>query len=315
MVITSKDKNLIIDSLLKKFANYPLITYDYIKGFIEAYENDENTYDGFDLNTKDYPTDTDNPHLYISFKVQSFIYNKLCSLATEDADILLGLVDDKMRIVNMVAKRFNFTDEKKKEDYLMDALTSFTGDDSIDTHITRYVIAKIKGVPYETKREQELRVKANREQQETAVTKKDKKKKKKNKVVAPEPVVPAVESVQEVVLEPVTKVEAKEVSAYDLCLQRCSMVPGSKEKDEFVETFLSLGTYDVIDYKDNKEYTMYMLLRFGMINDTFYSLVEISQICELDLRTILGFEKYTIEVMRKHINEKIDYYYKLVINN
>ena len=30
------------------------------------------------------------------------------------------------------------------------------------------------------------------------------------------------------------------------------------------------------------------------------------------MRTILGFEKYTVEVMRTHLNAKVDYYYKLI---
>lgn len=319
MTITNNEKNLIIDSLLKRFKDYEIITYEYISNFIKAYEDEEPSYDGFDLKLSDYPTDT-NPYLYISFKIQSFIYNKLCSLATEDADILLTLVSDKMRIVNMIARKFNFTDETKKEDYLMDALTSFNGDDSIDTHITRYVIARIKGVPYETKKEQITRVEAKKETVEVGKTKKGKKKKNREFTNSVPVIVPPVveektqviESVPTpepvVVLEPQTKEE----TAYELCLKNCHLAKGSKEADEFVQTFLNFGTYDLIDYTNNKEYAMYMLLRFGFVNENYYSLREIALITNLSFKNILNFEKYTVEIMRQHLNAKVDYYYKLV---
>ena len=311
MTITNNEKNLIIDSLLKRFKDYELITYDYIMGFITAFINEEETYDGMELRIGEYPPDT-NAYLFISFKIQSLIYNKLCSLATDDADVLLELVSDKMRIVNMVARKFNFTDEQRKEDYLIDALTSFDGEESIDTYITRYVIARIKGVPYESKKDQEARIESKVVIPETKKDKKNKKKKnrelKPDKVIVPE----VIEEVSEPEVIQPKKEEVKEESAYEVCLKRCSLAKGSKEKDEFVQTFLNFGTYDLIDYSKNKEYGMYMLLRFGFINETYYSLPEIVLITNLDMRTILGFEKYTVEVMRTHLNAKVDYYYKLI---
>ncbi len=323
MKINSKEKNLIIDSLLKKFADYSIITYDYIANFVKAFEDEDKSYDGFNLEIDFCPTDV-NQYLYVIFKIQSFIYNKLCMMSLDDADILLALVNEKMRVVNMVARRFNFTDEQKKENYLIDALTMFDGTESIDTHITRYVIAQIKGVPFKTKKEEEEKIRLQNVQeqakQEALIqSKKEKKKNKKNKNVVLNKV-SSLEDLGKVNEEPIsnkvitTEQVPKEETVLELYLKKCNKAKGSKEKDEFVETFLNLGTYDLIDYANNKDYAMYILLRFGLINDTFYNITEIAQISDIDIRTILGFEKFTVEVMRLHINEKIDNYLKLLIS-
>lgn len=316
MNITSKDKNLIIDSLLKKFSLYSIITYDYINDFIKAFENEDEKYDGIDLGIKDYPEDT-NPYLFISFKIQSAIYTKLCALAIDDADILLNLVTDKMRVVNMIARRFNITDEKKKEDYLIDALTEYDNSEAIDTFITRYIIAKIKGLPFVTKREEEQKVIKRKEEIEQI--QKDKKKQKKKNKQSNLPLTNVTKvTTKEKVLPPESddkQVVTKEETPYELCLKNCQIAKGSKEKDEFVATFLNLGTYDLIDYSKNKEYAMYMLLRFGLVNETYYSLQEIALICKMELGKVLNFEKYTIEIMRTHLNAKVDYYLKVLTNN
>ncbi len=288
MVLTDGEKREVVNVLIKKFALFDCITEEYIEGFVNAYVNGDGHYDGFDFGNEDCPLDT-NPYLFVSFKIQSFIYLKLCRLANEDADILLMLVEDRRKIVNMIGRKLNFTDETKKEDYLIDALLSFNGEESLDTFITRYVMAKIRGVPFVLK-EKNIVVK---QEQEIPSKGKGKKNKKKIKNVALKP----------------TRIDNS--LSYDIDLKGLN---GSLVKDEFVNKVLDTGILDLIDYEIDKRFTIYILLRFGLLNGTYYSLEDIGTILG-DSKLGLSFEKKMIDLLSKEVNFGADEAMKLQKSN
>lgn len=330
MKLTNDEKNLLIKNLNEKFSSFDIITPEYIEKFVEAYNNGDNTYDGIDISVDSNSLET-NFYLFVSYRIQAVLYRKLCVLANEDVDVLLSLVNDKKRVLKMVCRRFNFNNDEAAENYLMDAIASFDGSESFDSYITRYVIAQIKGVEFVPK--SKVVVKPVQASEDETKGKKKKKKKKKNKGTSfitiskdslkskqpeetePETavvVVPKKDMEEQPVKEEIT---INENSPYQMCLVRSKEYVGSREKDEFVETFISMGTYDLLDFSNNVSFAMYVLLRFGFVNDLYYSLPSIASIIGIELKEVLSYERFVADVMKMHINKKIDYFAKLLLEN
>lgn len=211
MILEKKERNSIIESSLKKFSKYAFISYDYVDNFIEAIVNEEKTYDGIDIGLKNI-NENNNVALYVELKLKDYLYLKICRVAQDDADVLLNLIEDTQKHALLVFKRMNVKDTNKCENYVMDAINNYDGLENFNTYLTRYLMAKIKGIPYvreekvEKKPEEQAYV-PRKYNKKPPKKPKDKNKKKKGKC---DPSVSSVATSEEQKVAPVE--EAKSIS-------------------------------------------------------------------------------------------------------
>lgn len=323
MIIEKHELKQLINSLVLKFQNFDVISYDYIVDFVNAIINDDKQFDGINIDNLDFKDDM-NPQFFIQFKVQNYIYYKLCKLALEDADILLQLVDDKSRVMALICRKLNFEDTSKCEDFIMEAIGLYDASESFDVFLSRYFRTKIKGQDFILKKEE------NVSNVTTCLDKKAKKKQKKKKRKEKSVVITDIgkkdaehevsEEIKEdnSIDESVNKASISEIEeeidvisyATGLCKNRV----GSANVDNFVQLCRMVQLIQKIDIKGNLKYGTYLLLRFGYINNSYYDREEISQMLELNILEVINFERYTLRMVKDIINRKVDKYEEYVLS-
>lgn len=147
MVLEKKNRNFIIESTLNKFRKYTFIDYNYVNNFIEAIINEEKTYDGINIVLGDL-TDQENFALFVEMKLKDYLYLKVCKVAQYDSDVLVYLVEDIKNKALLVFSKMGLSDTSACEDYLIDAIADYDGLENFGSYQTKYIMAKIKGIPY-----------------------------------------------------------------------------------------------------------------------------------------------------------------------
>lgn len=276
-------------SLNKKFFLYSFITEEYIKEIL-----DELMLNGSYKSIQITDNLSTNPLFDISFKIQTYIYLEICKLCENDVDVLLSLVEDKRRIVNLVLRKLKVDDNSKLDDYIMECTTLYNGKESFDSFLTRYVMSSIRGVPFII--ENKIDNTKEEEKKEEVNTKKNKKKKKKQKNI-------------NVVTENKV-IEVNRESYYDQCFNKCISFKGSAIKDEFINWVLLSDLVNFVQNYDDEKYKIYFLMRYGLMNDSYYSREEIAMVMQLPLVDIINYERKTINDLKTYINNSFMEYEK-----
>lgn len=304
MFIDTKGINEITSSICDKFKNFNVdfTGRSYIMSFVCALNESKSTYDDIDISGFSV-SENENPLLAVSFFIQNIIYKKLCVLANTDDDVLLQLVEEKMKIASMPCRKYNFSDNNKKEDFLMEVFSCYDGMESFDNFIIRYFISKIKGVPFKMKEvveERTLPVEQN------VKSKRNSLKKKKTKVVTGK-----VESDDKKVIESKNDVV---IDPYSEAKRMCGNRIGSGCLDEFISVCREINLVTSITDNNDNQFKIYVLMRFGYINDSFYTRREIGNITGITFSNILLYEKQIIEYVRGIVNKQLDGYSSYVLN-
>ncbi len=181
MEISKKEQNELVASISEKFKDSQIITYDYVLEFLNAILSEKTSYDNLPINVEALKRAT-NSTMEINYIIQNSIYTKLCSLASTEIEALLFLIEDKKSVATMVLRKLGVTDLSKAEDYLIDAFANFTGDENFNTFLTRYIMAKVKGTPFQTKTEIEAESAKKKAAAIPDTSTKKKKKKKRSEI-------------------------------------------------------------------------------------------------------------------------------------
>ncbi len=326
MFISKDDYEYLYKSLKSKYGLYDFIDDNYILNMLDTLK-ETGKFETIDIVTG--CPEGSNPLFYFSFKIQNYLYYLICKKSEDDVDVLLSLVEDKRRVANLVLKKMNNDDFSKVDDYIMEIALIYNGEESFDSFITRYIMSVIKGVSFEVTK---IQVTPKVEVNEEIVKKNKKSKKKKNKGIKDGFDIKVIRSnetptrndeaseletnicdeskIQElsVIPEVLTESEYKEPTLYEFVLDVCSRIKGSGIRDSFIDMILSSDLINKIDMLDNQNYKIYFLLRYGLLNDSFYTIEEISSIMKLCISDVLLFERHTIKLLRDYMNRTFDFY-------
>lgn len=363
MLFSKQDFEYLYNSLSKKFSLYDFIDDNYLNSLLNSLCN-TGSFENLTITKEEISSDV-NPLFYLGFKIQNYLYYKVCKLAEEDIDILLVLVEDKRRVVNLVFRKLKVEDTTKLEDYIMNVATLYNGEEAFDTFLTRYVMSSLKGVSFEMVR----KTKEEKEPEKIVDTSKKKKKKKKDKknkgssLVAEKPkkeddVVfvsveesslnkdfirgtgvscdsAGTEGIIEEVNEPdtmeatndwdtgVVLVEdscckseevsdilevVEEVGYFDKVVEKCNLIKGTAIRDNFIGMVLMCDLVDKISFVDDECYKIYFLMRYGLMNGSFYNREEVAMICEISLEEVISYERRTINYLRNYLNQVVNNY-------
>ncbi len=326
MLFSKKDYEYILSSLTKKFSLYDFITQEYLINMLDSLM-DSGTFEDLTILYDDAKNDV-NPLFYINFKIQNYLYYKICKLCEEDIEVLLSLVEDKRRVINLIFRKMKVEDDSKLDDYVMSIASLYNGMESFDSFITRYIMAQIKGVPFTMEKSASASTTSDK-LEEVPKDKKKKKKKKtteKMKIIVVEKVVPSTSSLPDAdlkVLEPVIleeqndlipdNVQILQVSLYQKCLEKCEYIKGSLNKDGFIEMVLMSDLVNTISLLNDEAYKIYFLMRFGLMNSSFYSKEEIASIMECNILDIIEYEKKVIVDVRNYYNRALSSYESYIL--
>lgn len=304
MLIDTKKISEITSSICDKFKNFDVdfTGCSYIMSFVCALNECRSTYDGIDISGFSV-SENENPLFAISFFIQNAIYKKLCVLANTDDGVLLQLVEEKMKIASMPCRKYNFSDNNKKEDFLMEAFSCYDGSESFDNFIIRYFISKIKGVPFNKNKQVTENTLLGKQE---VKGKNNSLKKKKTKMVTSK-----VESDDKKVTESKNDVV---IDPYSEAKRMCGNRIGSGCLDEFISVCREINLVTLITDNTDNQFKIYVLMRFGYINDSFYTRREIGNITGITFSNILLYEKQIIEYVRGFINKQLDGYSSYVLN-
>ncbi len=296
MLFSKQDYEYLLNSLSKKFTLYEFIDNNYLSNMLDNLMSN-GCFEDLKISSEALSKDM-NPLFNISFRIQNYLYYKICKLAEEDIDVLLTLVEDKRKIVILVFRKLKIDDFSKVDDYIMEIVSLYNGVESFDSFVTRYVMSAIKGVKFEVER---VPIVCSTKEMDKA----DKKKKKnKNKVKKNKDGSIFCDSTKS------DKVKIHEVSYYDRIVQKCNLYKGSALKDNFIEMVLKCDLINEISFVDNEYYRVYFLMRYGLINETYYSIEEVSRICDISLEDVLSYERLTVEYLRNYLNRLVSDYEK-----
>lgn len=334
MFINKQDYESLYESLSKRFSLYNFVDGNYIIELLDSLAQ-TGRFDLIDI-TNDSKRNEMNPLFYINFKIQNYLYLKICLLSLDDIDILLALVEDKRRVVELIFRKLKIEDKSKLDDYIMNAAALYNGSDSFDSFLTRYVMAMIRGTPFDVERTtkaSEVKVVEDDNKQK----KKKKKKKNKGQVVTQEVVKPLVGDAplecndshlaeqnlsendfnrQEVIppqkIDEPGQVDAR-LSHYEKVLEKCRDSKGTGNKDSFVEMVLLSNLLDKVYESDNDLYKIYFLLRYGLMNESFYTINEIALLLEKEIDEVIGYERITIKNLKEYLTRTFNLYEEIVL--
>lgn len=366
MEISKKNQNEIINSIFEDFKDAK-ITYDYISRFLDSILKEQTKYDIF---SNDIPSllTSSNPEMTIKYHIKNSIYYKLCLESSNDIDVLLFLTDDKRKIGSLVLKRLGVTDESKLEDYLIEAFSSFNGDENFNTFLTRFIMSKVKGTKFQSK--SEIPSPVPQQAQEQPSKKKKKKKKEKTTpyvppksnispvassitpkeeqpalqeterkevesplplettglVIEPPPKILTIVLSNEVPIESPTPLEEKNddeilsssksdvLNPFLECQKRVSNIPGTGTIDTFIRACQETKIVGIVESYGSITYEMYLLLRLGFINKSFYTKEEISNILSLPISEIISYERHTWQEIKSILNNKFNTYEDYILS-
>lgn len=355
MLFSEQDYEYLLDSLSKKFALYEFIDNNYLKNMLDNLIND-GCFENLKIVSEELSKDM-NPLFHISFRIQNYLYYKICKLCEDDIEVLLNLVEDKRRVINLIFRKMKVEDDTKLDDYIMNIASLYNGVESFDSFVTRYVMSAIKGVQFEVEKAPVVCV-AKESEIVDDKKKKNKGKKKKNKdkqkaIVSiietkPKKVTPEVplasentsnhdevqiedteviqefadrqDTVCEVVSEDIIDIieesipEIKEEKTwYRKCLDKCEENFGTGEKDSFVTMVLMSDLVDKVTTIEDESYKIYFLMRFGLMNDSFYTREEIALVMDVPLECVIKYERYTLSTLREYINRVVNNYEEYIL--
>lgn len=293
MLFTKDEFDSLLSSLRNKFSLYHFISDDFLINLLTKLRDTgcyENLYISKDELTKDM-----NPLFYIGFKIQNYLYFKICSLCEDDIDVLLTLIEDKRRIANLVFRKLKVEDTSKFDDYIVTVASLYKGVESFDSFLTRYIMAQIKGIPFEIEKTSTV-VEIENDVEDNKKKKKKKKKEKNNKN--------NINKLEEVAVQ-------RTIS--DICFERCSKQLGTGIKDRFIDMVLLTNLVNSIEFDLDEKYKLYFMMRFGLLNDSYYTREEIAIILEIDIRNVLNFEKDTITKVRDYYNGLVNSYEDFIL--
>lgn len=295
MLFSKTDYDYLLSNLKSKFNLYEMIDDSYLTNLLDCLMND-GKYEDLIIEVSN--NSDMNPLFYIGFKIQSYIYYKICRNIEDDMDLLLSLVEDKKRVVSLILRKFKIDDFSKIDDYIMNAALLYTGEESFDSFLTRYVMCSIKGTEFNVSKEVVSKVIV---EDELDTKKKKKKKKKANK----EGLVVSDDNVN-------SKKEV-EVSLMDKIVSKCREVKGTYVRDSFIDMVLLSNILDNLD-TENELYRVYFLMRFGLLNDTYYSRDEISNIALVSLEEIINIERDVLNRLREYLNSRVTKYEEYILS-
>lgn len=288
MHVHEKEIDEIINSLFNKFNIYS-INKDYISNLVFSLINKKRNLDCIIIDTSDYRYDT-NPCLYIFFKSQNYLYYKIVRKAIEDMDVLLLLINDKKSIVELILKKLN-VDPSKAEDYIIDSLEHYDGKILYSIFFVRYVKSRIKGI---SNKNLEIPMIEIEEQEVTQFA----------------------DVVKENSID--TKISRRKScddindNLYEQCMKKCNHVKGTFCKDDFIDLVINSAIFVDIQLYEEK-FRIYYMMRFGYMNETFYSREEISSITGISIVNILEYEMKVIEKLKSYVNNLFDGYENYIL--
>lgn len=309
MLFSKDDYDYLLNSLSKKFILYEFIDNDYLIDMLVSLMNN-GCFEDLRVSSEDLSKDM-NPLFNISFIIQNYLYYKICKLCEDDIEVLLTLIEDKRRIINLVLRKLKVEDNTKIDDYIMEVASLYNGVESFDSFVTRYVMATVKGIKFEVEKAPLLS--AIKELEITDKKhKKSKKKKTKNKTLESEKLRNTYSNDFVDGLDNNIN-EYNEVSFYDKVLEKCNSYRGTAEETEFIKLVLKCDLVNKIAFEDDECYKMYFLMRYGFINGTYYSLEDVALICEISILQVITYEKNTIQYLRNCLTNIVDGYEKYLL--
>lgn len=306
MFFSKQDYEYLLSSLSKKYSLYNFIDSDYLTNMLDNLMIN-GYFEDLVLARDDMSKDM-NPLFHISFKIQNYLYYKICKLCEEDIEVLLCLVEDKRRIINLILRKMKVEDDGKIDDYIMNIASLYNGAESFDSFVTRYVMAMIKGIPFiveksvTTNNIQSLEVDNN-----TKSKKKEKKKKKKNKLKEK----PLVDEDKDPLVDNSDSLDfdkEEKLLLSDVIFNKCNSCLGSGSKDNFIEMVLMSDLVNSVNNIEDEKFKLYFLMRYGFMNESFYTREEIANILSVELLTIIEYERFTINKLREFMNKVINHY-------
>ena len=292
MLFSNEIFESLLSSLRNKFSLYNFIDDDFLSNLLTQLR-DTGCYENLKISKDELNKDM-NPLFYIGFKIQNYLYYKICSLCEDDIDVLLSLIEDKRRIGNLVFRKLKVEDTSTYDDYVVNAAILYRGRESFDSFLTRYIMAQIKGIPFELDKNSNEAIPDNKEE---LSNKKKKNKKKANNIN-----------------ENVSKTkEVIQKMMYEIVLDKCSKCLGTGHKDKFVDMVLLTSLVDSIQFISDENYKLYFLMRFGLLNHSYYTREEIAMMLDIDIREVLNFEKDIISKVREYYNSLVNNYEEFIL--
>ena len=356
MLFSKQDYEYLLNSLSKKFALYEFIDNNYLMNMLDSLMND-GCFEDLKIVAEELSNDM-NPLFHISFRIQNYLYYKICKLCEDDIEVLLNLVEDKRRVINLIFRKMKVEDDTKLDDYVMNIASLYNGVESFDSFVTRYVMSAIKGVQFEVekapvlcvakepemvddkKKKNKCKKKKNKDKQKAMISIIETKSKEVVKEVLPivvntstqeeilveidevtQEVIDSQEIVSEVVSEEVldnTAVESvpeivEEKTWYQICLDKCGDIVGTGVKDNFITMVLMSDLVDKVTMIEDEGYKIYFLMRFGLMNESFYTREEIALIMNISLDDVIKYERYTLSTLRDYINMAVNNYEEYIL--
>ena len=114
--------------------------------------------------------------------------------------------------------------------------------------------------------------------------------------------------------EEVSVTKELDLSPYQRCLSKTKNIVGQETGDDFVKTIINLGIIDLLDYSNDSEFEMYILLRFGFINDSFYTIEQIASITDESIQKILTYENFILKTAKNIFDNKLNAYQAKVLS-
>ena len=114
--------------------------------------------------------------------------------------------------------------------------------------------------------------------------------------------------------EEVSVTKKLELSSYQRCLSKTKNIVGQEICDDFVRTVINLGIIYLLDYSSDKEFEMYILLRFGFINESFYTIEQIASIIEESIQKVLTYENMVLKTMKDAFDNKLNAYQDKILS-
>ncbi len=315
MFFSKQDYEYLLDNLTKKFNVYEFIDKNYLICLLDGLMND-GYYEDLCLQIEN--KSTINPLFDIGYRISSYLYFKICKRSIDDIDVLLTLVEDKRRVINLILNKMKVDKSDKIDDYVMEIASLYDGNESFDQFITRYIMCDIKGVSFTVSKPVIEEKKALEEEPK----KKKKSKKKKNKhekiniqiinsASVKEEVVEE-NSTDTVVFEDDSVMPIIEESLYDKCLKKCNSGVGTGSVDEFINYVLMTDIIDKVRCMD-EVYNIYFLMRYGLLNGSYYTREEISDIMDISLEEVINLERKTIIMVKEYLNRAVNDYERYLL--
>ena len=319
------DKELVIESLMKKFGQYDFITPQYLDELVSGFYKESFVFEGISIDVDSYQV-ANSSYYYVLGLCQNILYAILCKKAQYDEEILLNLMLGLTRTVNFVCRKLQRpTDDPIYDDYLQDCIRNYdlSLGQTLDQCVTKYLM-KVFNTHYVVERKETNFVyrETNRKQKDNTFVEEMPRETKVEEPIIDEPKKSSeTEIIQEfdevaddevVTIEELINNKNEDVvivpikTPFEKCMDATENIVGSASYDLVISLFKNLNFKEQTLNSNNEFYDMYVLLRFGFIRDSYYSLEEIAYLCQINLEEVYSYEKYTLELMQSKFNKSIN---------